>query len=57
MVTFADLGEAACPFAIVLLHAALRGKNFGMLASDRISCEAGLGGNTPEELDHPLGKV
>ena len=32
---FADLGEAARPFAIVPPHAALRGKNFGMLASDR----------------------
>jgi CO/xanthine dehydrogenase Mo-binding subunit len=28
VVTFADLGEAARPFAIVPLHAALRGKNF-----------------------------
>src|SRR5919109_999037 len=35
VVTFADLGDAARPFAIVPPHAALRGKNFGMLASDR----------------------
>ena len=36
VVTFADLGEAAArSFAIVPPHAALRGKNFGMLASDR----------------------
>src|SRR3989442_5007852 len=36
MVTFADLGEAAArPFAIVPPHAALRGKNFCVLASDR----------------------
>jgi len=35
VVTFADLGEAARPFAIVPPHAALRGKNFSMLAGDR----------------------
>jgi CO/xanthine dehydrogenase Mo-binding subunit len=36
VVTFADLGEAAArPFAIVPPHAALRGKNFSMLAGDR----------------------
>ena len=35
VVTFADLGEAARPFAIVPLHAALRPKNFSMLAGDR----------------------
>src|SRR5438093_104968 len=36
VVTFADLGEvAARPFAIVPPHAALRGKNFCMLAGDR----------------------
>jgi len=35
VVTFADLGAAARPFAIVPLHAALRGKNFSMLACDR----------------------
>src|SRR5262245_34953613 len=35
VVTYADLGEAARPFAIVPPHPALRGKNFCMLASDR----------------------
>src|SRR5262245_47076288 len=35
VVTFADLGDAARSFAIVPLHAALRGKNFSMLADDR----------------------
>ena len=35
VVTFADLGDAARPFAMVPLHAALRGKNFSMLAADR----------------------
>src|SRR2546421_3563425 len=36
VVTFADLGEvAARPFAIVPPHAALRGKNFSMLAGER----------------------
>src|SRR5436309_10749216 len=35
VVTFADLGEAARPFAIVPPHAALRGKNFCVLAGDR----------------------
>src|SRR5881397_4145425 len=36
VVTFADLGEAAArPFAIVPPHAALRGKNFCVLAGDR----------------------
>src|SRR2546428_7094471 len=35
VVTFADLGEAARPFAIVPPHAALRGKNFSVLAGDR----------------------
>jgi carbon-monoxide dehydrogenase large subunit len=35
VVTFGDLGEAARPFAIVPPHAALRGKNFSMLAGDR----------------------
>src|SRR5205823_12241737 len=34
-VPFATLGEAARPFAIVPTHAALRGKNFSMLAGDR----------------------
>ena len=33
--THADLGDAARPFAIIPPHAALRGKNFSMLASDR----------------------
>ena len=35
VLTFADLGDAARAFAIVPLHAALRGKNFSMLAGDR----------------------
>ncbi len=36
VVTFTDLGEAAArPFAIVPPHAALRGKNFCVLAGDR----------------------
>ena len=35
MVTGADLGEAARPLPIVPPHAALRGKNFRLLASDR----------------------
>jgi len=35
VVTYADLGDAARPFAIIPPHPALRGKNFSMLASDR----------------------
>ena len=35
VVTFADLGEAARPLPIVPPHAALRGKNFHLLAGDR----------------------
>jgi CO/xanthine dehydrogenase Mo-binding subunit len=35
VVTFADLGEAARPLPIVPPHAALRGKNFHVLAGDR----------------------
>jgi carbon-monoxide dehydrogenase large subunit len=35
LVTFADLGEAARPLPIVPPHAALRGKNFHLLAGDR----------------------
>src|SRR5215813_7841765 len=35
IVTFADLGEAARPLPIVPPHAALRGRNFHLLASDR----------------------
>ncbi len=35
VVTFADLGAAARPLAIVPPHAALRGKNFCLLAGDR----------------------
>src|SRR2546430_13606079 len=48
VVTFADLGEAAArPFAIVPPHAALRGKNFCVLAGDpaRFVGEAGVGGS------------
>src|SRR2546426_12432719 len=46
VVTFADLGEAARPFAIVPPHAALRGKNFCVLAGDpaRFVRQAGAGG-------------
>src|SRR4030095_5431710 len=35
VVTGADLGDAARPLPIVPPHAALRGKNFHLLASDR----------------------
>jgi len=35
VLTFADLGDAACPLPIVPPHAALRGKNFMLLAADR----------------------
>src|SRR5213593_4167381 len=35
VVTFADLGEAARPLPVVPPHAALRGKNFCLLAGDR----------------------
>ena len=35
VVTFADLGDAARPLAIVPPHANLRGKNFHLLAGDR----------------------
>src|SRR5437773_2621910 len=35
VVTFADLGEAARPLPVVPPHAALRGKNFHLLAGDR----------------------
>src|SRR2546427_11070537 len=35
VVTFADLGDAARPLPIVPPHAALRGKNFHLLAGDR----------------------
>jgi aerobic carbon-monoxide dehydrogenase large subunit len=35
VVTFADLGDAARPLPIVPPHAALRGKNFQLLAGDR----------------------
>src|SRR2546421_8328463 len=35
VVTFADLGEAARPLPVVPPHAALRGKNFHVLAGDR----------------------
>ncbi len=35
VVTFADLGEAARPLPIVPPHAALRGKNFHLLAAER----------------------
>jgi aerobic carbon-monoxide dehydrogenase large subunit len=35
IVTFADLGDAARPLPIVPPHAALRGKNFHLLAGDR----------------------
>jgi aerobic carbon-monoxide dehydrogenase large subunit len=35
VLTFADLGDAARPLAIVPPHAALRGKNFHLLAGDR----------------------
>jgi CO/xanthine dehydrogenase Mo-binding subunit len=35
VVTFADLGEATRPLPIVPPHAALRGKNFHLLAGDR----------------------
>jgi CO/xanthine dehydrogenase Mo-binding subunit len=35
VVTFADLGESARPLPIVPPHAALRGKNFRLLAGDR----------------------
>jgi CO/xanthine dehydrogenase Mo-binding subunit len=35
VVTYAELGEAARPLPIVPPHAALRGKNFHLLASDR----------------------
>ena len=35
VVTFADLGEAARPLPIVPPHAALRGKNFQLLAAER----------------------
>jgi aerobic carbon-monoxide dehydrogenase large subunit len=35
VVTFADLGEAARPLPIVPPHAALRGKNFHLLAGER----------------------
>ncbi len=36
VVTFADLGEATRPLPIVPPHAALRGKNFHLLAGDRV---------------------
>ena len=36
VVTFADLGEAARPLPIVPPHAALRGKNFHLLAGGRV---------------------
>ena len=35
VVTYADLGDAARPLPIVPPHAALRGKNFQLLAGDR----------------------
>src|ERR1700704_5973573 len=35
VVTFADLGEAARPLPMVPPHAALRGKNFHLLAGER----------------------
>src|SRR5262245_30474995 len=35
VVTAADLGDAARPLPIVPPHAALRGKNFSLLAADR----------------------
>src|SRR5262249_30625797 len=35
VLTFADLGDAARPLPIVPPHAALRGKNFRLLAGDR----------------------